>query len=58
MQFTNLSLEEFYCEQNPFLEDAPVQSVQEDEVLTLKVSIFVQQLELYTVFYGLLLLTN
>jgi len=37
VQFVNLPLKEFYYEQNPLLEEAPVQSIQEDEVLSLKV---------------------
>ena len=36
-QMDSLPLKEMYCEQNPLLEYKPVHSVQEEEVLSLKV---------------------
>lgn len=54
-QFSSLTLKEFYYEQNPFLENNAVQSIQEEEVLSLKVCcskynfIFVHKFTVYTV---------
>ena len=36
-QFAGLPLKELYCEENPLLHHVPVHSVQEEEVLSLKV---------------------
>lgn len=37
LQTHNMPLRELYCESNPLLEEVPVHSVQEEEVLSLKV---------------------
>ena len=37
-QTHNMPLRELYCEANPLLEEVPVHSVQEEEVLSLKVT--------------------
>jgi hypothetical protein len=39
-QLHNIPLKDMFCEENPLLQHLPVHSVQEEEVLSLKVSIF------------------
>ena len=39
LKFPALPLKELYCEENPLLSHVPVHSVQEEEVLSLKVQI-------------------